>query len=108
MRKWTDEERKKQAERCRQNKPWEKSTGPRTKEGKDRSKMNAYTKGNYTGEYKVIRRALSLHRQFLILSGEYIIADERRRSLMALRERTDTHPHEISGLEDPENRAGTN
>ena len=31
---WTPERRARQAERIRQTKPWEKSTGPRTIEGK--------------------------------------------------------------------------
>lgn len=108
MRKWTEEERARQAEICRKNKPWEKSTGPRTKEGKDRSRWNAYTKGNYTGDYKIIRKALSLHHQFLMLSSAFILADDRRRALMALRERTVKHPHDINGLKDQKNRVETN
>ena len=40
-RKWTLEQRKRQSQLIRQWKPWEKSTGPRTPEGKENSKMNA-------------------------------------------------------------------
>jgi hypothetical protein len=40
-RAWTVEERTKQAELIRRVKPWEKSTGPRTKRGKKSSSMNA-------------------------------------------------------------------
>lgn len=38
---WTPERRAKQAEAIRRWKPWEKSTGPRTPEGKARSSRNA-------------------------------------------------------------------
>ena len=37
----TEERRRKQAEAIRQWKPWEKSTGPKTPEGKARSSRNA-------------------------------------------------------------------
>ena len=42
---WTPERRDKQAERIRQSKPWEKSTGPRTAEGKAVSSQNALVHG---------------------------------------------------------------
>lgn len=38
---WTPERRAKQAEAIRRWQPWDKSTGPRTKEGKARSSRNA-------------------------------------------------------------------
>jgi len=38
---WTPERRAKQAEAIRRWKPWAKSTGPRTEEGKARSSRNA-------------------------------------------------------------------
>lgn len=38
---WTPERRARQAELIRQTKPWEKSTGPRTEEGKAISSRNA-------------------------------------------------------------------
>jgi hypothetical protein len=38
---WTPERRAKQAEAIRNWQPWNKSTGPRTKEGKARSSRNA-------------------------------------------------------------------
>jgi len=37
MPRWTKESRAKQAAIIRQNKPWEKSTGPKTAAGKNRS-----------------------------------------------------------------------
>ncbi|MGZ8217081.1 hypothetical protein [Methylomagnum sp.] len=41
MRKWTEEERKRQSERIRQWRPWEQSTGPKTGEGKAIASRNA-------------------------------------------------------------------
>jgi hypothetical protein len=38
---WTPERRAKQAEAIRRWQPWDKSTGPRTEEGKARSSRNA-------------------------------------------------------------------
>src|SRR5689334_12392759 len=45
MAKWTEERRKKQAEASKRWKPWEKSTGPRTKDGKERIRLNACKHG---------------------------------------------------------------
>ena len=45
MPRWTPEARLRQAERIRQWSPWSKSTGPRTVEGKNRSKSNAWKGG---------------------------------------------------------------
>jgi hypothetical protein len=41
MRQWTQAERQRQAKMIRQWKPWKHSTGAKTLEGKERSKMNA-------------------------------------------------------------------
>ena len=41
-RNWTPEQRKQQAEKIRNWCPWEKSTGPRTDEGKAASSRNAW------------------------------------------------------------------
>ncbi len=41
MRKWTEEDRRKQSELIKKIKPWEKSTGPTSEEGKGISKNNA-------------------------------------------------------------------
>ena len=38
---WDDESRQRQREEIMKRKPWIKSTGPKTAEGKARSKMNA-------------------------------------------------------------------
>ena len=45
MPRWTPEARLKQAERIRQWSPWSKSTGPRSVEGKNRAKTNAWKGG---------------------------------------------------------------
>ena len=42
---WTPERRKKQSELIKTWKPWEKSTGAKTTEGKNKSKMNALKHG---------------------------------------------------------------
>ena len=43
---WTPERRQRQAELIRQWKPWAKSTGPRSLEGKERVSRNAWTGGH--------------------------------------------------------------
>ena len=45
MTAWTEERRKKQSETIRRTKPWEKTTGPKTREGKERARMNAVKHG---------------------------------------------------------------
>ena len=48
---WTPERRARQAQMIRQWRPWEKSTGPRTIEGKAASSRNA----NKGGTWKTLR-----------------------------------------------------
>lgn len=43
---WTEERRQKARERILKNKPWKKSTGPRTADGKRASALNALKHGN--------------------------------------------------------------
>ena len=47
---WTPDRRARQAERIRQWKPWEKSTGPRTEAGKAASSQNALAHGERSAE----------------------------------------------------------
>ena len=58
MRRWTVEERKKQSELIRKWKPWEKSSGPKGREGKERSKKNAYKHGARSEEVLVSQAIL--------------------------------------------------
>lgn len=44
---WTSERRARQAEAIRRWKPWTKSTGPKTPNGKARAKMNGYRGGHW-------------------------------------------------------------
>ena len=73
MRRWTQEERERQAELIRNWKPWSQSTGPQTEVGKMRSSKNALVHGACTNaaredaknlnamlrDYKGILRSLS-------------------------------------------------
>lgn len=54
---WTQERRQKQSEAIKRWKPWEKSTGAKTAEGKEKSKMNAYKHG---GRSNIIKNLQSL------------------------------------------------
>ncbi|RQT51640.1 hypothetical protein DF046_19510 [Burkholderia cepacia] len=53
---WTPERRAKQAEAIRRWKPWERSTGPATFEGKAVSAQNARKHGLRSSEWKEERR----------------------------------------------------
>ena len=54
MRNWTSEERARQSELIQRWKPWDKSTGAKTIEGKAMSSRNAYK-----GAFRASLRALS-------------------------------------------------
>lgn len=56
---WTPERRVRQAELIRLWKPWEKSTGPRTPDGKAKAARNAW-KGGHWRELRELRRVLVL------------------------------------------------
>jgi len=62
---WTEERRRKAAARCRANKPWEKSTGPKTPAGKMRASLNALKHGGHSCDFKNARMMLKLNREFL-------------------------------------------
>lgn len=55
---WTPERRARQAERIRLWKPWERSTGPRTPEGKAKATRNAW-KGGLWRELRALKRSVN-------------------------------------------------
>ena len=62
---WPLERRKAQAERARKTKPWTQSTGPRSAEGKSRSRLNGVTHGLNTQAARILRDALRGHQASL-------------------------------------------
>ena len=61
---WTLERRQKQAALIRNWRPWDRSTGPRTDDGKTKVSQNAY-KGAIRPELREIARLLRAHSQVL-------------------------------------------
>lgn len=59
MNGWSDERRAKQREAIKRWKPWQKSTGPRTEQGKERAAGNALKHGR---RIAVVRRLRTLLR----------------------------------------------
>ena len=62
---WTIEERQKQADRIRSQKPWLKSTGPRTVRGRLASSRNATRHGGYSAEFKMICQYLRMQKHYI-------------------------------------------
>jgi hypothetical protein len=65
MRNWTSEARAAHSALIRELKPWKKSTGPRTKNGKTKSKRNALKHGTRSEEWKQFLHALRLQKEFV-------------------------------------------
>ena len=61
---WTPERRAKQAEAIRRWKPWNKSTGPRSPEGKARSSRNA-DRGVAAMEARILEARLHVRSDFI-------------------------------------------
>ena len=57
---WTLERRQRQAELIRNWRPWAKSTGPRTPEGKARVSRNAW-KGGHRAELRELTKMVNEH-----------------------------------------------
>lgn len=70
MRRWTPEDRARQAELIRAHKPWEKSTGPKTEEGKEICSRNGTTHGYYSRAAREYRKALLDARALLRLARD--------------------------------------
>lgn len=64
-RRWTQEQRQAQSERIKSWRPWEKSTGPRSAEGKAVSARNAW-KGGHRPTMRGVARALSEQRDAMV------------------------------------------
>lgn len=64
-RRWTPEQRKKQAEAIKLWKPWEQSTGPRSAEGKARVGKNRW-RGGTREQLRALARALTEQRKLLV------------------------------------------
>lgn len=67
---WTLERRARQAEAIRRWKPWAKSTGPRSPEGKARAARNADKGGNWRETRELFRRLNQELRQQKEILGE--------------------------------------
>lgn len=65
MRHWTLEERLKQAQLIRNQKPWLQSTGARTPQGKAKSRMNSYRYGGHTDYMRKVSYFISECRRAL-------------------------------------------
>ena len=61
---WTPERRARQAEQIKQWRPWDKSTGPRSEEGKGKVAQNAY-KGGYWDTMRDLTRTLKEQKQLI-------------------------------------------
>lgn len=62
---WTEARRKKQAANCRRARPWEKSTGPKTAQGIEACRNNAYKHGWHSAEMLEVRHVLFLQRRYI-------------------------------------------
>ena len=77
MRRWTEKEKKRQACVLRRHKPWKKSTGPRTAQGKEKSKYNATKHGSRSAAFIRLRKALAAQGAYLKLVKDRIKYGEK-------------------------------
>lgn len=67
---WTPERKQRQREAIQKWRPWERSTGPRTDAGKERSAMNALVHGMNTAHERALTKRINA-----------ILREQRRRLL---------------------------
>ena len=97
---WSERRRKQQACNARRNKPWTRSTGPKSDAGKAVSSMNAYKHGHYTAAYQAVRAALRLNRDFLRYAALFFAFEQQRETILS-RKRTNGKPNDPSGTPHP-------
>ena len=68
MRRWTLEERARQAELIQRWQPWKQSTGARAEEGRNVSKLNALKHGSYAAEAKAELKAIKSYLREAVIS----------------------------------------
>lgn len=83
MTTWTQERRAAQSARLKALKPWEKSTGPKTVEGKSRSRLNALKHGERSLLIQRAVDALKHQREFMRLA-RLLITDPHGQEAFAL------------------------
>jgi len=69
VRKWTEEQKKAQAEKIREYKPWLMSGGAHTDEGKKKSSQNALKTGEYTADKVAERKRKAANKRPLFEGG---------------------------------------
>jgi len=57
--RWTEESRQRQSEGIQRWKPWESSTGPKTREGKAKASQNTFKHGMRSKEAIELRKELN-------------------------------------------------
>lgn len=74
---WTERRRKQQACAIRRWKPWEKSTGPRTAEGRDAVKNNGLKHGFRSEKMRELCRLLRAQSRFVARIRAYLRENRR-------------------------------
>ena len=73
VRQWTEEQKKAQAEKIREYKPWLMSTGAHTEEGKKKSSQNALKTGEYTAEKVAERKRKAANKRPMFEGGTVFV-----------------------------------